>query len=196
MKKELNKILMFIGFIVTVVGAIICGVSNKANFALVFTIPNLAAVFALTLIFAKNETVKNTGYALAGLVGAYGVATIASENEDLMVAAVGMILMLVAAAIYFFVICLKFFGFVKDSEKRSVHSESGNLLATLEKYKEMQQEKVLSEEEFADLKQKVFAAVEHKAVSVEDLKKWKKLLDQKVITEEEFAQIKADIFNK
>ena len=196
MKKELNKILMFIGFIVTVVGVIICGVSNKANFALVFTIPNLATVFALTLIFAKNETVKNTGYALAGLVGAYGVATMASENEDLMVAAVGMILMLVAAAIYFFVICLKFFGFVKDSEKSSVRSESGNLLATLEKYKEMQQEKVLSEEEFADLKQKVFAAVEHKAVSVEDLKKWKKLLDQKVITEEEFAQIKADIFNK
>ena len=196
MKKELNKILMFIGFIVTVVGVIICGVSNKANFALVFTIPNLAAVFALTLIFAKNETVKNTGYALAGLVGAYGVATMASENEDLMVAAVGMILMLVAAAIYFYVICLKFFGFVKDSEISSVRSESGNLLATLEKYKEMQQEKVLSDEEFADLKQKVFAAVEHKAVSVEDLKKWKKLLDQKVITEEEFAQIKADIFNK
>lgn len=195
MKKELNKVIMFIGFVVTIVGLIICAAADGANFASVFTLSTIAAVLAVTFIFAKNDIVKNVGYGLAGLLGVYGIGMM-QVSEDFMVASVGMIVMFVAAVIYFFVVCLKFFGFVKKGEHEEACGNVGNLLNTLSAYKEMQQEKVLSDEEFAELKQKIFETADKKTVSLDDLKKWKKLLDQGVITEEEFTQIKSGIFSK
>lgn len=200
MKKELNKIIMFIGFAVMVVGWIIAAASEVEvedyDIAITYTVvtlANIAAILAIAFVFAKNGVVKNVGYALSALVGAEGVGLIVNGSDEEMVAAIGAILMLVAAVLYFFVVCLKFFGFVKGGEKAAT---SNNIAAVLTGYKEMKEEEVITEEEFNGLKQKLFDGTEQKVNSVDDLKKWKKLLDQKVITDEEFSKIKSDIFAK
>ena len=83
------------------------------------------------------------------------------------------------------------------SKKKDLQSNlvSGGLLNELTRYKEMQDEKVLTEEEFAELKQRIMENTNNKISSVEDLKKWKKLLDQQIITEEEFAGKKKQLLD-
>ena len=136
---------------------------------------------------------KNVGYAFAAFVGVYGIVLIVTET--MVVTAVGMILMLLAALGYAITLVLAYFGFVKGEN-------GGNILATdvstlLGKYKAMQEEKVITEEEFIQLKgQALQTLTEKENVNLEDLKKWKKLLDQQVISEEEFAQLKAKVFTK
>ncbi len=194
MKKELNKIITVIGFVLVVVGAVIVGTDSEIGLTLVLSTANIAAALATCFIFAKNATMRNVGYALAALTGAYGIAGIASEadNVGLMISSIGMILLLFAALLYVLIITLKFFGFVKGGKA----FDCGDVSAILSQYKTMQEEKVISEEEFNELKQKTLEKTGDTAVSFDDLKKWKKLLDQQVITEDEFAAMKAKVFGK
>lgn len=219
MKKQINKIVMVVGFLVTLVGLLIWAVSDmEIDGSLVkgtaleelelFLIPDLmnvsfiAMVLAVAFVFAKNNTVKNVGYGLSALIGIDGVLTLVSlskidenvlENRaGIIVTAVGLIVMMVAALLYFGMLCMDFFGFVKKSEK-------DDAIETLAKYKELQQENVLTAEEFENVKEKLLnktTASNKKNGEIDVLKKWKKLLDQNVITEEEFAKIKLGIFGK
>ena len=92
MKKQINKIVMVVGFLVALVGLLIWAVSDMeidgsllTGTALeeleLFLIPDLmnvsfiAMVLAVAFVFAKNNTVKNVGYGLSALIGIDGVLT-------------------------------------------------------------------------------------------------------------------------
>lgn len=197
MKKEVNKILATIGFVLIVLGCVICGLDDAMALVIaevVFSAATIAAVLALAFINAESKTLKNVGYSLSALCGVYGITLVANANEQtgLIVMGVGMLLFLVAALFYFIVVALKFFGFVKGSEAQV----SSNVSDVLLRYKQMEAEKVITEEEFNDLKKKTFETTGEKISTLDDLRKWKKLLDQKVITEEEFSSMKANMFKK
>ena len=197
MKKSIVKVLMFVGFIVVVVGLLIEGISNTMSATIVlsalFTAPYLATILAVCFIGAKNEVVKNVGYALAAFAGVYGIILIITGA--MAVVAVGMILMLLATLGHIITLVLAYFGFVKSEEQsRAYKTDISSLLG---KYKEMEAEKVINEEEFTQLKAQALQTLSEKEnVNLEDLKKWKKLLDQQVISEDEFAQLKAKVFTK
>ncbi len=190
MKKELNKILMVIGFALIVLGVFIMSLDNL-EMALAFLRIDvmLAPILAVTFIFAKNTVVKNVGYAVGALAGIMGIVFMNIKDEYVLVS-IGMILMLVSAFLYFMVSVLQFFGFAKHGEPSSQAGDVSNILI---RYREMQEENVLSKEEFEELKKRTLETTAEKDFSFDDLRKWKKLLDQKVISNEEFAAIKAKI---
>ena len=197
MKKTLNQFVMILGFIVVIIGTIMANVLTSGASVTTFTTVNVAAIFAVTCIFAANSIIKNIGYGLAAFVASFGIGVVAwvdPENLNIgeVIAAFGMIIMGVAALLYALIYVLRAFGFVK----KGVAKEDTIALDELGRYKEMLQDNILSDDEFDGLKQKVLATEAAKAISIDDLKKWKKLLDQQVITEAEFKQIKENIFNK
>ncbi len=199
MKKTLNQIVMVLGFVVLIVGTVLANLDSDIATLATFATANVAAIFAVSCIFATNSVIKNIGYSLAAFVAAYGAGMIAGlDFNDLdigaLLVAVGMLIMGVAAILYALIFVLKAFGFVKNGTSNEVKTSA--TLDELAHYKEMMQDKILSEEEFDSLKQKILSNAEAKAISIDDLKKWKKLLDQQIITEAEFKQIKNDIFNK
>ena len=202
MKKQINQIIIVLGFVVAVIGACMAS-AMRSPIASISTsaIANIAALLAVTFLFANHPVVKNIGYTLAVLLSVDAVAGLmlakpCTQNIGFIIYCIGFLLMTVGALIYFLMVFLTYCGFVKSGKKTANHSCKGNLLDELIRYKEMQQEKVLTEEEFSELKQKMLENSENKSDSIDDLKKWKKLLDQQVITEEEFSKIKADIFCK
>ena len=188
---------MILGFIVLVIGTIMANVLTAGASVTTFATVNVAAIFAVTCIFASNSIVKNIGYSLAAFVASAGIGVVAWMDPvnleiGVIIAAVGMIIMGVAALLYALIYVLRAFGFVKkDTAKVDTIA-----LDELGRYKEMLQDNILSDDEFDGLKQKVLATEAAKAISIDDLKKWKKLLDQQVITEAEFKQIKEKIFSK
>ena len=176
MKRKITNVLMFIGFMVMVLGVIIEG-SSAAILSMLFSAPGIAATLAVCFVNSSNNTVKNVGFALSALVGACGVLLIA--EEEMVVLAIGMLFMLFATLGFAFSHILKFFGWVKDKKESS---EAIDVSSQLGKYKEMEKEQIISEEEFAQLKGQVLQAVsDNKHFTFDDLKKWKKLLDQQVM---------------
>ena len=197
MKKELNKIFIVIGFIVAIVGLCVSIADNGGILIGTFFSPIVFALFGVTCIFAANPIIKNIAYVLDVILVLDAVNVLFTyEDIGLLIYSIGLFVMTAGALIYFLVLFLAFCGFVKKGKKASNSVSGSSLLDELIRYKEMQQEKVLTEEEFSDIKQKIFDSCDNKIGSIDDLKKWKKLLDQQVITEEEFSKIKADIFCK
>ncbi len=201
MKKEWNKVVMVIGFLVSVLGAIIGAIESLKGATLILgyaTSTMLVALLGAAFVFAKNSVVKNVGYGLAAIVGVWGIATIMDVNAvtaavGYMISCVGAIIMLVASFIYFIVLALDFFGFVK---RKSEEAKKACAIDALPEYKAMKDEQLLTDEEFEGVKRSVLENAEVKINSLYDLKKWKKLLDQKVITEEEFSAVKKEYFSK
>ena len=193
MKKSIVNLFMVLGFVVMVVGLLVEGIVSPLPVStILFSTPYIAAVLATCFIFAKNGVVKNVGFALGAMAGVYGIVLIVLNAY--LVAAVGMILMLLSSVCYFIVLALAFFGFVK---RDSVAVRSADVATLLGKYKEMEQDKVITDEEFSQLKAQVLQTLtEKESATLEDLKKWKKLLDQGVISDEEFAAMKAKVFTK
>ncbi len=201
MKKELNKIIIIIGFIVTVVGACLAVLIDTPPVPMSSTIiSNIAALLAVTFIFASNSIIKNIGYTLSVLLVIDSLKALVLKatlgSIGFIVYYIGFIVMAVGALIYFAINFLAYCGFVKKDRQISKENYNKNLLDELMRYKEMQQEKVLTDEEFSELKEKILENNAAKTNSIDDLKKWKKLVDQQVITDEEFSKIKTDIFNK
>lgn len=207
MKKEINQILIVIGFIVVLVGLILAPITSvvpsidggEVIIPAQINLSSIAIVSLLgaTFIFAKNSIVKNIGYGLCAIDAGVALnALFNGYNIGLMIYAFGYFIMLIGALLYFLVVVLKFFGFVKDKKTDSTISETTNLLDALNKYRTLVEETILSEEEFNDIKANLFASTSNKAKSIDDLKKWKKAVEQNVITEEEYASIKSGILNK
>ena len=198
MKQGIVKTIIFIGLLIMLLGVILDPVISakplSAIVALLVDVPfyiALAAVLATVFVYSKSNLLANVGYGLAALVGVLGVLLIVYVGATgLIVIPVGMIVMFIGALLKGVLIIIGFFGYVKSGTKQS----SCDLAAVLTQYKELEKDGVLSEAEFADLKNKTFVAEDQKEVSFDDLKKWKKLLDQDVITEEEFAALKAKLF--
>ena len=117
MKKALNQIVMVLGFVVTVIGTALSNLSFASAGIATFATVNLAAIFAVTCIFAGNKVIKNIGYALACFVAAYGVGILAWYDPDAgdigaLVASIGMLIMGVAVLLYALLFVLKAFGFL------------------------------------------------------------------------------------
>ena len=89
----------------------------------------------------------------------------------MLIAAVGMLIMGSAVLLYTLLLILKVFGFVKNSTFDEICTST--TLDELGRYKEMLHDKILTEDEFDKLKQKVLSNAESRAVSMDDLKKWK-----------------------
>lgn len=207
MKKHITSIISFIGFAVALLGVVIDALSATAavppgsSSALISLISQstlyslFGAAFAVCLINSDKNMTKNVGYALAGISGTYGLAIflVSINAGTFLLYALGLALLFVAALIYFLYVCICFFGFAKNKTCDSAH-QNNDLCAVLGSYKELQQEKVLSESEYEALKEAALSEASGQKVGIDDLKKWKKMLDQNIITEEEFAALKAKVF--
>ncbi len=209
MKKTATQVIMVIGALIAVIGIIVDAILSGSPI-IAFSIVDLsavAAVLAIAFVFGKKELLVTIGYLLAAIIGACALTALMTPTKividsyygqtyyysyNLSVTGIGFIVMGVAALIYFFVKMLKCFGFVRTGK----NAETGDVVAVLNKYKEMETEKIITEEEFESLKGKILKGADKEVSSVEDLKKWKKLFDQKVITEEEFSSVKSKIFAK
>lgn len=200
MKKELNKLVMIIGFLIAMIGGIIAPLALETTLAAPFSVAQIGAILSVAFVFSKNGVVKNVGYALTAAAGAAGLQVFFwAPEEDIgaFVTAVGLLIMMAAGVIYLIAQCLSFFGFVKgDSEGATERSCVNGTIDMLGRYKELQQNHVLTEDEFNSLKQQLLENAGRKTHSIDDLKKWKKMLDQQVITEDEFSKIKEGIFAK
>ena len=198
MKKEVNKIVLVIGFVVAIVGLWISAIAGSLQYVFnSFSVSMIAAVLAFGFIFSSNKVLKIIGYSFNALVGAQGVRTIILMEEYIrigeLVTSIGYAIMALATLIYFVAFLLAFFGFVKKYEK----AEATCLYTELARYKELLEDGILTEEEFVELKQKALAGQDAKeAPAMDDLKKWKKMLDQQIISEDEFASIKKNILVK
>lgn len=190
MKKEISKIMMVIAFLVTIIGVLIDALTL---YTVNFSIMEIAAVFAVCFVFAKNNTIKLFGYAIATLLGVVALSnfiiSVSALYSVITITPIGEILYLVAAICFFIPLVLKFFGFVKSGRDATC----GDISTILSKYKEMEKDKIITEEEFASLKSKTLKVGEKQSFNIEDLKKWKKLLDQSIITEEEYTQLKNNV---
>ena len=199
MKKSIIKTIIFIGFALSVLGLILSPVLEERSATLIFSeytlLVSVAAILGTTFVFTKNPTLNNIGYCLCAFVGALGVILFAIENELFVVIAAGLSVMFVGSVLQFILIVIQFFGFFKKDSANPSNSLN-DISSVLVKYKELEKEKVISSEEFNELKAKTITVSDNDNLSIEDLKKWKKLLDQEVITETEFANMKAKIFKK
>ena len=207
MKKHITSIISFIGFAVALLGVVIDALSATAavppgsSSALISLISQstlyslIGAAFAVCLINSDKNMTKNVDYALAGISGTYGLAIflVSINAGTFLLYALGLALLFVAALIYFLYVCICFFGFAKNKTCDSAH-QNNDLCAVLGSYKELQQEKVLSESEYEASKEAALSEASGQKVGIDDLKKWKKMLDQNIITEEEFAALKAKVF--
>ena len=200
MKKFFTQILVVIGFVVSLAGLVLEGSLFEVQ-AMYLSLPFIAACMATAFVFAKNETVKNMGYVLASFAGFFGLNDLLMTEvvaDDAIVVVepfifpLGMVIMIVPAAIYVIIEFFSWLGFTRKSSKTA----AGDIATVLNQYKALEKEQVLSSEEFEDLKTRVLKNTESDLSSLEDLKKWKKLLDQQIITEEEFTSLKAKAFNK
>ena len=207
MKKDLSKILIVVGLIVVLVGFFLDGMINRADNAkeiyedvYLITMPTgiitdsafwdcvlVAIVCAFAL--SKNQAFVNMGYILGAVAGVLSVVMFPNGQYMKIVALFGMIVMLVAAVIYFVSKMLSFFGFVKANTNKT--HEAVDLLT---QYKQMQESSLITTDEFFALKQKLFRDAKPRMNSFDDLKKWKLLLDQDIITEEEFLDMKSNLF--
>ena len=193
MKDKVKKILVFIGFMLIAVGAIISGLGSTISLT---SLGYLGGVFVICFINSNNKTLVNFGYAIAGIGIADGVVAITMKNAKIadILGGAGMILMGVAALLYAIGIVCRFFGVTRT--KKGYKNNEMSTIEEIETYAEMKKDGILTEEEFVEMKNKVFKVEETTKSNIEDLKKWKKLFDQKVITEEEFSSVKAEVLKK
>lgn len=195
MKKKLTQIITFIGFIVFLSGMTVDVITAEEASEKLVLFNSLASIFSLAtalacyFVFSKNKTIENIGYVFSAISGVQGLLVIIL-NEKLNFYAIGLIIMLVAAIIYALTAIIGFFGYVKGK----ANTEESDTASLLSKYKELEKEKVLTEEEFEKLKNKALDEHNTEKLTVNELKKWKKLLDGDVITAEEFSKIKEKSF--
>ena len=203
--KKLSSVISFIGFAFTLIGFIIdmmllskSPTTLKSLVQIISLSPLyllIGAAFAVCLLNSDKSMTKNVGYALAGVCGTFGLIIFLDVINlgKFLFSAFGLSFLFVAALIYFLYVCICFFGFAKNKTCDSAH-QNKDLCAVLGSYKELQQEKVLSESEYEALKEAALSEASGQKVGIDDLKKWKKMLDQNIITEEEFAALKAKVF--
>lgn len=198
MKKEINKVILTLGFIVSLLGLLIDSIIvESAMFAMLGT-PIFLGAFSFCFVYANNATLNRFGYVFAAIAGVDSIAAIIFSNTDAIVAYIGFIIMFVAAVVYFICKILSFFGYKKcDADNNSCEAIAEPYDQMLE-YQKFMADGIINEQEFASLKSKLLGVSTSKVIAgdFEQLKKWKKLVEQNVITEEEFAGIKSKILKK
>ncbi len=190
MKKEINKIVIFIGFIVYAIGLIASAFIGDVQFASLTT-SSIMVILGVFFIFAKNEVIKNIGYGLCVVCGATGLFSLINVHNGTgaMICFVGEVIILVGVVIKFISIAVKMLGFEKNKD-----TSQADFIQSLNSLNMLKEEKIITEEEFEMLKREALKKTDNKNLSIADLKQWKKLYDQKIITEEEFSSVKKDLF--
>ena len=197
MKKEVNKILIVIGLLVSILGLILSPFMDMFLVDATISLISLGLIVLLggTFVFAKNNIVKNIGYGLCALsIVQASPFFFYSGTMGLMLYGIGTVVMFVGALLYVIVLTLQYLGFVKTDSCKA--TETSDILLTLSKYKDLTKENILTEEEFNEIKLSLLSNTNNKAKSIDDLKKWKKAVDQEVITQDEYANIKTNILSK
>ena len=141
MKNVIVKTIVFIGFLVVLLGLIIDPLIVQAStpaeeaavsaplvitalfiaFPFFFVYLILSVIFGMVFIFSKNETLANVGYALGAFAGAFGVMIlIDSKTFSLILIPIGLICMMVGAALKGILVIIGFFGFVKPDGKQAI----------------------------------------------------------------------------
>ncbi|MBR3894513.1 MAG: SHOCT domain-containing protein [Clostridia bacterium] len=214
MKKEISKILIVIGLIVVLLGFLLDGLVNKIDadelskydYGYAYRADSmrngsgalisgtalgdcLFVAIACAFALSKNQSFVNMGYLLGAIAGIFCIVMFPSGKYMLIISSLGMILMLIAAVIYLVSKMLNFFGFVKAGAT-SVSDTS----TLLKQYKQMEENAIITADEFVALKSKLFHDFKPRANSLEELKNWKALCDQGIITEEEFSNVKSKLF--
>lgn len=190
MKKEVNQIVIFIGFIIYVVGLVLSALMSDIAFSVV-SLSSVAVVLGLCFVFAKNEVVKKVGYGLCVVGGADGLYSLLGTYYGLgaQICYIGQVVMFVGVIIFFISMMARFFGYEKNKT-----ATTGNFIQALNSLNSLKQENVITEEEFEQLKTETLQKANKNNLSIADIKQWKKLYDQKIITEEEFSNVKKDLF--
>ena len=203
MKKfEINKKIIFVGFILYVIGITLGSITYDYSdiydfldltFWNFLQLTSVSVLLGSFFIYAKNIVVQRIGYGLCAISGAMGLKILlwSAYNTGIMIACIGCILMLLGVIIVFITLILGLFGFTKTGA-----SKTNDIISSLSAYNTLKAENVITEEEFSNLKQQALENCNGKSLSFADLKQWKKLLDQKIITADEFSSVKADLFKK
>ena len=101
MKKEFNKTIITLGFIVSLIGMLIDSIIvESAMFAMLGT-PIFLGVFSFCFVYANNATLNRFGYVFAAVAGVDSIAAILFNTTDAIVSYIGFIIMFVAAVVYF-----------------------------------------------------------------------------------------------
>lgn len=194
MKRELNQIVIFIGFLAYAVGLIVGALIGDFRFAMLST-SALTVVLGCFFVFAKNEVLKYIGYGLCVISGTEGLANVIKGYTGTggIICYIGQVILLVGVVIVFIRLVLKLFGY----EKHKGENNNIDVIQYLNSLNTLKNDEVITEEEYAQLKaQTLEKANNNKNLTVNDLKQWKKLLDQNIITDEEFSTLKKDMFAK
>lgn len=194
MKKfEINKIVIFVGFVFYVLGMLLDTFSFNPTFVASLQATSIYVLLGAFFIYAKNTVVQKIGYGLCAISGIIGLYTIlwTDFTTGALISSCGSVIMLLGSIIVFITLILSLFGFTKGSS-----SKTNDVISSLSAYSSLKDENVITDEEFTTLKQSALENCNGKSLSFSDLKQWKKLLDQKIITEEEFTSVKADLFKK
>ena len=118
MKKEFNKIVLFVGFLTVLVGIWISVFTSLVFEGLSATA--LAVILSFAFVNSSNKVLKTVGYSISAVLGATGIGAILAMliegyiDIGAFISAVGMVLMAFAALVYLFVFVLNYFGFVKN----------------------------------------------------------------------------------
>ena len=184
MKNKVYGFFSIVALVTTIIGLILVGVAVFSLPIYIIVLPVLCSSF----IFAKNNVIRNVGFALCGITAALGFALITGsidysfEEVDIILLGVGFAIYSIIALIKLISSVLSFFGYTRAKP-----------IAILKEAKQLEADGLLTEEEFSEIKSKTLNNDTETVSSFEELKMWKKLFDQQIITEEEFSELKSKI---
>ena len=189
MKNKVYGFFSIVALVTTIIGLILAGAAVFSLPIYIIVLPVLCSSF----IFAKNNVVKNVGFALCGITAALGFALITGfmdyffEEVDVMLLGVGFAIYSIIALIKLISSVLSFFGY------RRAKREQTEVITILKEAKQLEADGLLTEEEFSEIKSRTLKNDTETVSSIEELKTWKKLFDQQIINEKEFSELKSKI---
>lgn len=190
MKKSINNIILTIGFIIYIVGVMLCSTSeNNEMLPIALATYSLYAILIMAFSFAKSKALNICAYSISAIAGVEALSLITSvskiENFDamLIIFTFGIIVMMIPAVIILINSILNLFGFTKVGRQTTSDSK----IDLLRLYAEINKDGIISDDEFIAKKAIVIKGnLKENKEEFEQLKQLKRLYDEQVITKEEF----------
>ena len=144
---------------------------------------SIAVALAVCFVFVKNEVIKNAGFSLSAICGAYGIISfrnlmveVEGVDSSVSVASIGLTVMFVGACIFAILKIISFFGFVQ-SPCSNTYDE---VFSQLAKCRELVKEGIVTDEEVSSIKNGLFKNIDTFKINITDLKKFKNFLTRKL----------------
>ena len=188
MKKNYKHVILFIGFIVYVLGLLITGMSFGIESIIYFNtvISIIYPILTIAFCVAQTKTLNVLGYAINSIAGVYALTLLIQGDfeETAIIMLIGLVIMMCVSICYLTTSILKFFGFVKAGKATASSNEKIELLRL---YSELNKNEIITDEEFAEIKTSVIKGnIKDNTVKLNQIKELKKLYDEQVITKDEF----------